>query len=1056
METPTKLGCKWCGRNTFRTQRDLDSHILQSICGNLRDAATKPLHNGPRQLFRRSFPQANTTLLPQNIVPRPPSKAGKNFREHVDLEAHDVDELAHHITEDLAIYKASDDEDLSSNDEDDGILEEEGEIEGEDGYYASDSASENSYQPNSNGNQEPNTWIRDQFRTFCEHARQNFIAFSKEEVVAIRLLHLLKEKNAPMNAYEPVMLWHLKEAKKIWPTMGLGEYIGYFGRKTILEKLKKRYNYEDKMPKQKTIKLPVSGTIVKITCHSAEATIQRLLTDPRIDPRDYLFWDGNPLAPPPENLDFVQDLNTGQAFLDTYAEIIDPDGREQLLPVVIYTDGTAVSHFHDMEIIQVNIALGNMTREARMKPHCWAPLGYIEKIHEQGGRGREILRETNHVETQDGYDFGESGTESVEEAHGVGDKTDQDFHAMMGVILQEFVELQERGFLWDHHDPGTGVDTVGIHYKLFVPFLKVDSKEADQCCGKYGNRFNTQQVCRKCHIPLAKADDHLANYPLKTVAEIKELVDNADLPGLQALSQTYLRNAFYKIRFSSGSAQGIHGSCPSELLHAFLLGLFKYVRDIFFEVIGPTSEAARQINALAKVYGKYFARQSDRTMPGTAFSRGIQVGKLMAKDYRGVLLIILTIVRSTKGRSILQKRGSFRDQRDLDDWILLVELLLEWESYLNEPKMLKKHVKRLARKHRYIMYIMRRVAQRNKGMGLKLLKFHMILHIVEDIIELGVPLEYDTSANESMHKPSKKASKMTQRAADTFNFQTANRLVEFNLLDLAMVEIEQGRVPWDYFHRIEPPENPESVAEGQETWTGETKISVFHDEETGRLSFSMSTRSKFLDSTRWSTDIIYFLYALQDQIPAEKLQIATCHKRNGQVFRGHPNYRGKGPWKDWVMVDWAGYGELPSHIWCFVILENMPEGRNTIHYGGIPLKDGVFAVVETTILEEDNEIYGQSDLMTPYLKNEIVVNESGSVTDRTFYLADTEAFLDPCCMIPDLGGPSNRYFRVLPRNQWAKKFTEWVEANHSYDTMEDLEEGVENDNSMSESSEEDE
>ena len=428
----------------------------------------------------------------------------------------------------------------------------------------------------------------------------------------------------------------------------------------------------------------------------------------------------------------------------------------------------------------------------------------------------------------------------------------------------------------------------------------------------------------------------------------------------------------------------------------------------------------------------------------------------MAKDYRGVLLIILTIVRSTKGRKILQKRGNFRDQRDLDDWILLVELLLEWESYLNEPIMQKKHVKRLARKHRYIMYVMRRVAQRNKGMGLKLLKFHMILHICEDIIQLGVPLEYDTSANESMHKPSKKASKMTQRAADTFNFQTATRLVEFNLLDLAMAEIDGAKVPWRYFDRFEPQSDPDDVAEEQETWTGETKISVFHDEETGQLGFDMNTRSKFLDSTQWSTDVIHFLYALQEQIPTEKLQIATCHRRNGQVFRGHPNYRGKGPWKDWVMVDWEGYGELPSHIWCFVILENMPEGQNTVHYGGIPLKDGVFAVVETTILEDDDEIYGQSDLMTPYLKDGIEVNDAGTVTDRTFYLADTEAFLDPCCMIPDLGGPSNRYFCVLPRNQWAQKFIEWVEAKHSYDTMEDLGETSENDESMSKNSEEDE
>ena len=63
----------------------------------------------------------------------------------------------------------------------------------------------------------------------------------------------------------------------------------------------------------------------------------------------------------------------------------------------------------------------------------------------------------------------------------------------------------------------------------------------------------------------------------------------------------------------------------------------------------------------------------------------------------------------------------------------------------------------------------------------------------------GVPLEVDTSSNKSFHKPSKKASKMTQKAADTFNFQTATRLIEFELLNLAMFKIETGRLPWQYY-----------------------------------------------------------------------------------------------------------------------------------------------------------------------------------------------------------------------------------------------------------------
>ena len=859
---------------------------------------------------------------------------------------------------------------------------------------------------------------------------------------------LFRSKKTPLNAYDSLMLWHLQESKQLYSFQTLKDSSDFIGRKVIIERLVQRYNFEDKMPFQKKVRLPVSGTIVQLTLHSAKATVQRLLTDPRVKAEDYLFWEpGNPLAPPPENVEIIGNLNTGLAHLDTHVEVITPGSREALMQVVIYFDGTTVSHFHNMEITQVNIALGTHNRLARNKPYCWAPLGYIEKISTVGGRGKDILVKANHLETQDGDDSDDDGLESddsakehVQAAAGVGDKSDQDFHAMMSVILQEFVALQEEGFLWTHHDPATGQNTEDIHYKIFVPFLKLDGKEADLACGKYQNRSNTKQICRKCHIPLAEADDHLAKHKFKTVSEIKKLVDKADLPGLQALSQTYLRNAFYAIRFLVGNKQGVHGSCPAELLHAFLLGTFKYVRDVFFEVMGKDSETARRINALAKVYGKLFARQSDRTMPTTFFTRGIQAGKLMAKDYRGVLLIMLAILRSTKGQTMLKHAygGAFRDETTLKDWILLVELMLEWESYMNEPEMNMKHVKRLEKKHRYIMYIIRKVAPRKAGMGLKLSKFHTILHIWEDILQFGVPLEYDTSANESFHKPSKTASKLTQKAADTFNYQTAQRLVEFFLIDLAMEEIQKGARIWEYYKRRDLVEQQE-IMEDLKISTGDARIRVFENEDR-EACFEVISQSKHKAKTQWNSELIQFLLELQQltsQNTRQTLPIYTSHCRNGQVFRGHPNYRGKGPWKDWVWIDWGpGYGRLPAHIWCFVILENMPSGRHTLEHGGIRLTNGVFAVVEATVLDEN---LAKSDLMTPILKD-VEQDEAGNATKRTFYLADTNAFLDPACVVPDLGGPTNRYFVVRPRNQWSSEFLKWIQEEHIKDTMDPLDE----------------
>jgi hypothetical protein len=56
---------------------------------------------------------------------------------------------------------------------------------------------------------------------------------------------------------------------------------------------------------------------------------------------------------------------------------------------------------------------------------------------------------------------------------------------------------------------------------------------------------------------------------------------------------------------------GIHGATPLEMLHAILLGMFKYMNECFFVQIGKTSQLADDINALAQKYGELLHRQSN-------------------------------------------------------------------------------------------------------------------------------------------------------------------------------------------------------------------------------------------------------------------------------------------------------------------------------------------------------------------------------------------------------------------------------------------------------------
>ena len=224
--------------------------------------------------------------------------------------------------------------------------------------------------------------------------------------------------------------------------------------------------------------------------------------------------------------------------------------------------------------------------------------------------------------------------------------------------------------------------------------------------------------------------------------------------------------------------------------------------------------------------------------------------------------------------------------------------------------------------------------------------------------------------------------------------------------------------------------------------TGGTRIKIMDDpDHEDGCTFKVLGRSKRADETVWMSEVVVFLNELQkkvmDYIPDLYLPVLTAHKRGDNMFRAHPNYRGEGPWKDWALVDWgAGWGTLPCHMWCFVSVSQMPIGKQRIQHGGITLKDGVYAVVEVAQYDTNTQEQTKSDLFTPLLLETKGIDSDGDVVGRRFFLADTSAIVGPCCVIPDIGGPTNAYFQVKNRTQWSKEFISWLKQPHQADGME--------------------
>jgi hypothetical protein len=282
----------------------------------------------------------------------------------------------------------------------------------------------------------------------------------------------------------------------------------------------------------------------------------------------------------------------------------------------------------------------------------------------------------------------------------------QDFHTILSKILEEFIAIQQEGFEWDlmYH----GKEYQGVEFIPYVHFIKCVTEEADGLAGKYRSRVvNLSQIYRYCCCPTTVSDDPHAYHEKKTVPMIRQLVADGDLDGLRALSQHPIENVWHGLGFGAHSQEGVHGSRPLEMLHALLLGIFKYLCDCFFEQIGDESKVGVKINAMAvKIWGAVFTAK--QKMPKMSFRNGIQQGKLTAKEYPGMLLILATLLVLTKGSDLL--KGHKQSLFVTEDWISMLETLLMWESWLKSEKISHKHVHHAQKKHQFIMHMVQSTA----------------------------------------------------------------------------------------------------------------------------------------------------------------------------------------------------------------------------------------------------------------------------------------------------------------------------------------------------------
>jgi hypothetical protein len=348
------------------------------------------------------------------------------------------------------------------------------------------------------------------------------------------------------------------------------------------------------------------------------------------------------------------------------------------------------------------------------------------------------------------------------------------------------------------------------------------------------------------------------------------------------------------------------------------------------------------------------------------------------------------------------------------------------------------------------MFLIRKVAKRTKGNGLKIPKFHGILHMADETNNFGVPSEFDTGDNESHHIPAKHAAVLTQRTKEEFETSTAKRLIEKEVLDLALME-SKGMLLWHYRRGTQfevdsscvAPEDGNESHETQNISLGGRAFYTRTDPVSGIHMLRSVKKSKAgKPMPHAEQDLIDFLatlkIAVKDHI--NKVTLRTKHTRDGTIFRASFDYRGH-IWRDWVIVDWGRDGKLPNKLWGFVDFRGLPANlprHSQINFGGIAnIQPSICAIVEAAELSPEVEGDVPCALFTR-LHTEVGGMRDGYVSKMKFYLADAEAFTNPCIVVPNLGGQSNSYFWVQNRDSWAEGFTLWLREPHHWDIMHGL------------------
>ena len=493
-------------------------------------------------------------------------------------------------------------------------------------------------------------------------------------------------------------------------------------------------------------------------------------------------------------------------------------------------------------------------------------------------------------------------------------------------------------------------------------------------------------------------------------------------------------------------------------------------------------ETRKRIDVVTKQISHHMKWRSDRhQVPRTNFPDGMtSLAKVNAHEIPGMLLVLLfVLVMDYQHSGFPEHFGRGRNKRErpkpqelggifhslgptyaicfarMAEIVKGLSLLLEFEAFNRWSSIPRKDLETVSEFLPFFLEQYAKSFNRQVGKKFKILKYHVALHLAQDMLRFGSAANFNGSIIEYTHTVfAKQSSKRTQKQKKKLDEQCMNRVLENQLIEKAYLDLP----PSQLVDKARKAYSPPSAEDGAPTYskTSFASLEINDTRDTVQLVWWKGCKGRSFAGALAEEDLIAaFRDTVFPNINEKRVDLFTCVTQEGEKYDANPCYGAAGAARqNWAVI---GYdketGDVPAHLLVFFTLTEKPirpislNGSYITQKGHyvcchvLPCMLNLEAVRKTA---EDNSYtelaHPDQRLIFRCQKWDKLMHEPKGKRCKYNKILPTrvtpslrfekcESIVSPCIAIPDFYGrddPNHTYYVLRPHRDWAPDFATYA------------------------------